>query len=413
MKTYFGSALLCLLLLSSWQVTAQSSNKPKLKFGGQLYLSTYYDSYKSVESHDGISYSFPMAPDFDPNGSDLNKSGHLGMSAHQTRLNFTASDFKLLDADARVYIETDFMGSKSDYIGTLQVRHAYLDLRWEKNELLFGQTINVQQLDEVTSGLLTTGSGAPIAIQVRPAMIRYGRDLGKSWKTYTAVSYHKTKTRHPENPEAEKANRYSSLPSVEARIQYGSVDKVFFGISGGYKVLRPRTITDKGFKASKKIRSGSASAFLRWNINGHTFKTQTFYGSDMSHLGMIGGYGKKLDDNSDDYGYTNFRTVTSWGDFETKPYNNFRFGIFGGYLENLGTGKAVDPNMLYTWIGELHSTGRLSPRITHTKDNLMLGFEYSYFWAKWGMLFDEKYVATKSYKTTMNNRALFVVRYTF
>ena len=407
-KLLFLSAL----LLAGVSLNAQE-NRPKIKVGGTFYLLGHYDSYKSVESRDGVSYSYPMAPHPDPDGKDLNKVGQFNLSVYATRLNLDVSGFKLLEGDARIYIETDFMGSSSDFLQMIRLRHAYLDLRWAKDEMLFGQTNNLEYPAEVTSGVLTSGAGSPIAVLSRPVMIRYGRELGSTWKAYAAVSYHHVQASDSSVPSTKNANRNAALPSFEGRIQYGSTANVFFGVSGGYKLLRPRLETENGYKAASKIGSASMTAFLRWNLGGYTFKAQGVYGSNMTHLGMIGGYGKQAGDAGDDYDYTNLQTMSVWADFETKPYNHFQFGIFGGYMENLGTVKEVDPSALYARHPNLHYTGRISPRATWSKDKLLFGIEYSLFWAKWGEAFDKYLLPVTSFETTYNNRVTMLVRYAF
>ena len=401
--------VLSVFLLAVMSLHAQENRSP-IKVGGQFYLASYYDSYKSVDNRDGVSYSYPQAPNLDPNGRDLNKVGQFGMSVYQTRLNVEAAGFSLLNANARFYAETDFMGSSSDFVQMIRLRHAYLDLHWQKDEILFGQTNNLNYPSEVTSGVLTAGAGSPIAILHRPIMARYGHKLGGNWKVYTALSYHRVQVGNS------GASRNSALPSIEGRIQYGN-GRVFLGLSGGAKLLRPRLVTDTGYEASAKIGSADMTAFLRWNSNGHTFKAQTAYGGNMSHLGMIGGYVKRADlmpeGTEFDYWYTNLKTMSIWAEFETKSYNNFHWGIFGGYMENLGSVKEVDPSVLYARHANLHYTGRISPRLTWFKDKLLLGVEYSLFWSKWGKTFDEHYLPIESHDMTYNNRVTFLVRYTF
>jgi len=241
--------------------------------------------------------------------------------------------------------------------------------------------------------------------------------LGNSWKTYVALSYHHVQASDSSDPQTKNANRNSGMPSAEARIQYGSPSRFFFGVSGGWKLLRPRLETGNGQEATAKISSASATAFLRWNINGHTLKAQGVYGSNLSHLGMIGGYAKRADSMEEgrdyDYSLTNFLATSVWADFETKAYKHFQFGIFGGYMENLGSVKKVDRTMVCARNANLHYTGRVSPRITWMKEKLLFGIEYSIFWAKWGKTFDEHYLPLESYKTTYNNRVTMQVRYTF
>ena len=400
--------LLIFTLLLAGGALAQD-NKPQIKVGGQLFATAYYDSYKSVDSREGVSYSFPLAPNLDPNGNDLNKVSQFGMSVYQTRFSITADQFRLLNADARVYLQTDFMGSSANFFQMVRLRHAYIDLRWKNDEVLFGQTNNLEMVEETISGLLTAGSGNPISVLERPIMLRYGRRLGGGWKAYLAASFHRVQTGDPD------AGRNSGYPSAEARLQYGSADKVLFGVAGSYKNFRPRIETADGYKASERIGSANVTAFLRATFRGGEWlKVQGLYGSNLTNMGYVGGYGRKLADaGDDDYGYTNFKGAAAWIDFQSRSYKNFHWGLFGGYMESLGTGKDVDPTMLFARHAGLHYTGRVSPRVTYETGGVLIGLEYSLFWAKWGKTFDEKYLPTESFDMTYNNRVTLLLKYTF
>lgn len=405
--------VLILCLAAAIQLHAQDTNKPTVRLGGTIFLMTYYDTYESVDNREGVSYSYPKAPSLDANGRDINKSGQFGMSAYPTRLFVTADQFRLLEADARAYIEADFMGANGSSFKMLRLRHAYFDLRWAKDELLFGQTSNLLMPDEVISGLLTAGAGSPISVLERPIMFRYGRRLSDHWKAYVAMSYHHVQAGDAGNDETFDAARNNGYPSGEARLQYTS-DRFFFGVGGSYKSLKPRLSTDAGLKTDERIGSAQATAFLRLLTKcGHTLKFQAVYGSNLSNLGMPGGYGKALSSSEDDYSYTNFEGISTWIDFDSKSYNHFHFGLYVGYLENLGSVKEIDPSVIYARNADLHYTGRIGPRITWMKDRLYFGLEYSLFWSKWGQTFDEHYLPVDSHKTTRNNRISIQARYTF
>ncbi len=404
----------CALALIAGNLSAQD-NKPQVKVGGIFFLFSHYDSYKSVDNREGVSYSFPLAPKKDKNGTDLNRVDQFGMTALATRIYVNADRFTLLDANARFYLETDFLGSGSNYLEMMRLRHAYMDLRWERNELLLGQTNNVEMPEETGGGVLTSGAGSPIVVLERPAMIRYGHSFGRGWKFYAAASYHRPAVSDPTNSETLDAARNNGFPSAEARIQYSS-DKVFAGVGAGFKSVRPRIRTADGMKAYERFASYSATAFLRLHFNGYRIRFQAIAGTDLTHLGLIGGYGKLSYPEGvavADYGYTGFLTGSAWLDFETRSFNGFQGGIFGGYMENFGAQKAIDPNVMMARSANLNLTGRVAPRLTYSVNNLLLGLEYSLFFARWGSVFNSRYQPSLSYDPTYNHRVTMLVKYTF
>jgi hypothetical protein len=412
MKKFLLSTL---FFVSAAAAVQAQENKPQVKVGGLFFLLAHHDTYKSVDNREGLSYSFPMAPSLDEKGNDLNQVGQFTMSAYATRLYVDATRFKLLDADARVYAEIDFMGSGDSYLQMIRMRHAYLDLRWRRSELLFGQTSNLEMPDETLGGTLTTGVGSPIAILERPAMIRYGLSLGKRWKLYAAASYRRPSVLDPTNSESIQAARNSGFPSAEARIQYSS-PTVFAGIAGGFKSVMPRTKTADGLKTNERFHSYSATAFLRLTFNGYRIKLQTVAGTDLTHLGLIGGYGKLSYPEGQEkahYDYTGFLTGSAWLDFETKSYNGFQAGIFGGYMENFGAQESIDSRVMAARAADLNLTGRVAPRFTYSVNNLLFGIEHSLYFSRWGKTFNSRYQPSSSYDPTYNHRTTLLVRYTF
>jgi hypothetical protein len=131
---------------------------------------------------------------------------------------------------------------------------------------------------------------------------------------------------------------------------------------------------------------------------------------------LIGGYGKLLYPAAGetlDYRYTGLLSGSAWLDFETKSWGGFQAGVYAGYMENFGAEKPVDPDMLYARSADLTRTGRIAPRFTHTLNNLLLGVEYSLYFARWGETFDERYRPVTSFGETRNSRITLLVRYAF
>ncbi len=410
-KTLFLLLLLCPALL------AAQDNKPRIRVGGMLFFATYYDSYKSVDNRAGVSYSFPLPPDYDPDGKDLNEASQFGMSVYQSRFHITAEDFRLLNAEAKIFIETDFMGAGKEFCQMLRLRHAYADLRWKKDELLLGQTNNLMVAEEVIPGVLTAGMASPIMPLSRPVLLRYGRQLGTRLKLYAGAAYHTAMPfiGNAAVPSTLEAQRNAGYPDFHARLQYTVPGKLFIGVAGGYKMLRPRLKTEEEYRADATVGSGDVTAFLRWNFGrGWTFKAQGMYGGNLSCYNMIGGYGKLLGEPDDsDYGYTNLLSYSVWIDLESKAAKNFRLGLFAGYMENLGSVEPVDKEVVYARTPDLSASGRISPRVTYTWKGLLIGAEYSLFTADWGRMFDEYYLSTLNYETVKNNRVTLLFRYSF
>ncbi|MCD8186885.1 MAG: hypothetical protein LUD68_10765 [Rikenellaceae bacterium] len=121
------------IYLGALSLTAQPG-RPEIKVGGTFFLYGFSDSYRSVESRDGLYSFYPLAPRPDPNGKDLHRAGQFGMSVYATRLHVELTEFTVLDAQARLHIEIDFMGTGNDVLQLLRLRHAYLYLQGDRQE---------------------------------------------------------------------------------------------------------------------------------------------------------------------------------------------------------------------------------------------------------------------------------------
>ena len=418
----FLIALSLLLFAGSAPVKAQE-NKITYKFGGFIEFKSYFDDYRSrVSRYDHI-YFYPLAPKLNTSGTDMNSTGSLNFSVATSRLTFTVSGMRLLNANITSYIEADFTGSAENYIGMLNLRHAYINMEWEKSSLLFGQTDHLNSVKEVVGQTVGFGAGYPFNPLNRNMQIRFTHKLAKGVDLILAA--HMFSGHNSLGPA--KAQAQAGLPNLQAQLKFGNPDKIFGGVTFGYKLLKPRVSDNSNFY-KETIGSYDINAFFRANIaKGYTLRLWGIYGENLSHLGMIGGYGKYVDYLSSstspigDYPYVNIKAYSTWIDFETPSFNNFKFGVFAGYQKNLGTSKSMD----MTFVGGDYAFGfykdpklnwfsRISPRVTYSlTKKLIFGLEYSLSHARWAKSVDMYFKPVEQFDVNHNNRIEFMAKYLF
>lgn len=416
--------ILSMLFISVSSFVKAQENKVSYKFGGFIEFKSYFDDYRSrVSRYDHI-YFYPLAPKLNTAGEDLNSTNSLNASVATSRLSFTVSGIKLLNADITSYIEADFTGSAEAYIGMLNIRHAYFNMKWEKSSLLFGQTSHLTMVNEVTPSTVAFGAGYPFNPLNRNMQVQYTASLSKNAKLVLAASMF---SGHNSLGPA-KAQAQAGLPNLQAQLKFGDPAKVFGGLTFSYKLLKPRTADAQNNLISTTIGSYDINAFFRANLGkGFGIKWWGIYGENLSHLGIIGGYGRvdnTFSSNSNellDYKYDNIKSYSTWLDIDLPSAKNFSFGIFAGLQKNLGTDALMDKTMAsgdYTYgyykDPNLVWFSRISPRIVYNlSKKLIFGVEYSLSNAQWAKSTDMKFRADELHPVNHNNRLEFIAKYSF
>ena len=133
---------IALIMLLGQNATAQQAEeaKPKVKLGGFIEWQTLYDTYRSLDTRDGDFYYYPLAKTTDRNGKDINQKSQLEMLALHSRLSAKFDGVEAFGAKASGMIEADFFGTSQAYVRMLRMRHAYMQLQWEKSALILGNT---------------------------------------------------------------------------------------------------------------------------------------------------------------------------------------------------------------------------------------------------------------------------------
>ncbi|MEO1632829.1 MAG: hypothetical protein AAFU38_18825, partial [Bacteroidota bacterium] len=137
-----------------------------------------------------------------------------------------------------------------------------------------------------------------------------------------------------------------------------------------YKWIRP-TLTSDRFSA------GTVQAYANLLTPGLEARGNITFGGDLSDHLMTGGYaviGPLADNN-----FEPLNTVAGWLDLQTT--GAVSLGIFGGYLQNLGTAEdGIDPNTVqFVARGyggtPIENVWRVSPRLTYTSGKVRIGAE--------------------------------------
>lgn len=404
--------LVMVVLLFTKESIAQEQPKPKFEFKpyGFIAYDLFLDTYKSNDSRDGESYMYPLEPKFDKNDKDVNERPMLEMTNFTSRLGLKIAGPDVLGAKSSGQFEMDLMGTKQDYIQLFTLRHAFFNLKWEKSELLIGQTWHPIIVNEVIPSTVSFGAGVPFHPLNRSAQARFTYNVSPLFRfTAATVFYGGHKSTGPA-----EAQRYSGKPDVHFQLSVGNRKEFMAGFSAGYKWLTPRLITDSLYKTSKTIGSYDVNAFIMFKPSSTSIKAEVIYGQNLSYLSMIGGYGMKTGTNNieGDYDYTNLKTVSTWCDIQ-QDIDNWTIGVFAGYQKLLGADDDYTSIKDYNRDDKLSHIIRVSPRVIYKADALSFGLEYVLTKAVYGSTWDEKRNVKETLDAVSNNRVLLRVAYTF
>ncbi|MCZ4695059.1 hypothetical protein [Ancylomarina euxinus] len=408
---------ICLMVLILTGVSVKAEEKKvSVKLSGFVAAESYFDTRKTVNSREGAILLYPANELLDSEGNDLNDRSEFFMTTVQSRLRATVSGFEAFGAQGSAVIEGDFVGTSNDKTGLFRLRHAFIKLDWEKDQLIAGKFWHPMFVPSAYPNVLHWGAGLPFGLLNRAPQLRYTRKLNTNTTlSFAALSEMDFKSTGPDGI-SEKYAQQSSIPEFTAQVKTNLSKGVEAGFTAGYKTIMPLTVNSNGVKTDEKLGSyyfntwlGMTGKKLKWNLQG-------IYGQNMYNFVMIGGYGVKNVKANGDYEYTNISTMSLTSDLYTTT-GNVRYGFNLGYSKNLGAADDLAKGSNDKFIG-LYSRGsnidylyQISPRIEFLSGKMKFGGEIIYTGAAYGTTqIDGTVVNTDLVSST---RVLLHVKYTF
>lgn len=432
-----------LLFFYSLASLAQET-KPKstsLEFYGFVRFDAFLDSYKGLNAANEQFFIVPQFAGVDANGKHINQTPTYNFSAMATRVGIRINGPEILKARTTANIETDFAGDLGSNPAMLRVRQANAVFSWSKSSLLVGQTWHPFWSGKVFPIVGGLNTGAPFqpfnrSPQIRmdykptPQLILSGALVSEF--QYKSFGFSRIDSMYPSamicSDKSETFNRNAAIPEM---IVNAEINKAGFTIGAGtsLKYIQPTLYTvemvpgkdRKKFVTTELLQSLSFVGYMQYVKNKFTIKTKGVLGQNMTHLNIPGGYGvKSVDPTTGAMTYTPYNSFTS---FINAVYGSkYQVGIFGGYMQNLGTKEAlynfgseaapeaVTPGL----VPKIASIYRVAPSFAVNISKLRLVLEYEMTNATYGTgninIIDGLY--SNSVDVT-NHRALLMMMYSF
>jgi hypothetical protein len=377
---------------------------PTVTVYGFVKAETIYDTRQVANVREGQFLLFPV-PDLDPDSDeDASDTDNLLITAIQTRLGVRGTGAEALGADLTGLIEGDFFGGPTnDNISLFILRHAFVQLKWDNREVLFGQYWSPLFTVPVFPGTISFNTGAPFQPFARQPQIRLTLKPTDQVHVIGALAGERDAFAEVGGP---KLQQQSGLPLAHLHLRFMGEDVVVGG--GAYaKWIRP-TLTSERFNA------GAVQAYLKYSQPTFYVAGKATYGSDLTDHLLTGGFVQEAVNGDEEYALLDVLSV--WGDLGFNAAPNVQLGLFAGFLSNEGASDAFTPladgvsglrapNMETLW--------RVSPRVVFNAGKFRLAGEVEVTSATYADTLDERFAPTGDTNAATNIRGLLAAYYFF
>lgn len=349
-----------LLLLAMEAFSQEMKESIDIKFHGFVRADAALDNRVNLESREGFFIFYPLAPQIDKNGKDINARTNFNQWAMTTRIRGELNGPELLKAKSFALVEGDFTGPSNTENNAFRMRHAYIRLDWKNSRLLTGQYWTPMDVPEALPRVLALNTGAPFHSFARAPQIRFEQNLGRF--TMVGVAYSQRDYISP-GPQGSLPDyvRYGVIPNLQYQLQYKwNNNLAMIGIN--YKRLSPRLKTDSLLYTEESISSLAAIATLKIETKPVSIRMQGVFGQNLSDHLLLGGYAVQTEDTLTNIRtYINLNVASVWVDLMTNT-TKWQAGIFAGFTKNMGT-NALASNRFYGRGDGIDYVYRFSPRI--------------------------------------------------
>ena len=326
----------------------------------------------------------------DADGKDLNSFANGGFYTLYSRLGVDVNGLELMGKiKTSAKLEVDFRGSGTTF-SLFRMRHVYFNLDWGKSALLVGQTWHPLYGD-VAPDILNLNMGAPYQPFSRAPQIRYRFTTRGMVLTASAIWQSQYLSVGPAN----NAPGTTATQKSQNFIKNSCVPEFYFGadyrtlgmiLGAGVHVssMTPRTQSETGgaiYKVNERITGVSGEVHVKYVKEKFSLAAKTLLSNNLTQTSTVGGYGvTSVDPRTGEQEYSPLRISHSWVNMVYG--SKLRFGVFAGYLKNLGAKDEVS-SLIGTGTN-LDQLSTATAELTYNIPNWKFGAEYSWTGAWYG-----------------------------
>lgn len=395
MKKHLQFLILFIIsILISQSLISQTKDQDKpfgITFYGYVKNDFFYDSRQTVDAREGHLLMWPKAPSYDLNGTDINAHGSFNFLAIQTRLGGKITGPDALGAKTSGQFEAEFFGHSDADINGFRLRHAIIKLNWPKSEIMTGQFWHPMFTLECFPGTVSFNTGLGFAPFSRNPQIKYTYTAGKVKLMLTAYGERDFTSRNILGVPSSSYIRNSGTPGINFHLDYGNSNEekesaLNTGFVVNYLSIQPELITATGYQTSQLVHAISGLIYINAKFKAMNFKFGGIYAENSPGVTIPGGYAvlDLINPSTGEVSYIPIRTASGWIDISSTG-KTWKYGIFAGYTQSLGTSKDIYSTASLGGFGtNIHHLYRISPRINYYSGKFQIGAEIEYTAAAYG-----------------------------
>lgn len=371
--------------VSAFCATAQSDDI-KVKLSGFVKADGWIDTRRNTDGVDGLFTYFPLAPEYDAAGNDLNKVATTNTTALSTRLRVTAAGPDIFGAKANAIVEADFTGTTE--VSLLRLRLANLNLTWSRSTLIVGQAWHPLSIPQFLPRTLSLNTGAPFQCFSRNPQVTYIYNAGSGVKLLGSINYQSGYESLGPSGKSSIYLRNAVIPNLDFQVSK-TFGRSTIGLTYDFKMLRPNVYNmapdGKKYQNDNTVSSHAVLGYYNYTSEKLFVIAKQLFGQNLTEFLMQGGYGVSEIDpitGVQQYAPSKGTSILINFSYGTK----YRIGGTFGYLSNNGFTKNIVENkdLVYGRALNLKEMIRIAPSFTYAYKNFTLGVEGELNRAYWG-----------------------------
>lgn len=369
--------LVIVLLISTCSIYSQN------EWGGTPYgyvkADVMLDSRQTESVRDGQVLLYPKKP-AESKGGDANDGMVFNILAVQSRFGYKIKAPDFLGAKSTGVMEGEYFGSADADIGSVRLRLAYVKLDWGNHEVQAGHNWHPMFTAEAYAQTISFNTGIPFVPFARSPLVTYSYKVDKFKFMLTGA----TEMEFPSTGPIGKSTTYirnAGLPMVNLGLRYDN-GNVLLAANANYKELKPRLLSEKGYKEDNVSKGIIANFLARYKTDDFFITATALVGQNTYDLLMLGGYAvSNIDTVTGIWEYTPIDVGSLW--LDTQYGKDLTVGFFGGFSKNFGAEDTIRGSY-FSRNKDIDYLYRLSPRISYKSGNTQISAELEYTVAAYG-----------------------------
>ena len=361
-----------------------TEKKIKVDLAGFVRNDFIFDSRRNLDACDHLLELYPLAPEYDSNGEDINAKSSAQFLNTFSRIGTKISGLEMGKTKISAFIEFDFTGGSMT--PTVRLRHAFTKIVWPKSQLMIGRTWHPTFIEKVYPVTLNENTGIPFQVFNRSPQLRFTYTFAPNVDFIAAAVYQYDYSNTGPSGKTYHYQRDAVIPNLHGQIQYYNKNWVL-GAAIDWKSIQPRTSTtgtSGTFITSEKLNTFAALAYMKYSKEKFMLMAKSMFGQNVCESLLPSGYAvASVNTETGAETYTPLNHVYNWVNL---TYGNaWKVGIYAGYLKNMGTSEnPIGPFYGMPFSAEIDYMYKVSPQLIYTYKNFMFGAEISWTTAAYG-----------------------------